>query len=112
VGLFGKPKTVLVQIQGTMMWEGYYDLPAKTWIGICKALNLNAIGDTWPELQACANDAMEALFQDLLKTGELEEFLRVNRWRKQGEAEPGAQVRFDVPSDWRSTARFEDLVPA
>lgn len=113
VFLLKREKPTIVQVQATLVWEGYHDPKSHTWIGVCKALNLNAIGDTWDELQECANDAMQALFLDLFQTGELEAFLRANDWRRTGELPPaGGRVRFDVPSDWRKAARVDDLVPA
>jgi hypothetical protein len=105
--------TVTVQIVANVTWEAFHDPQSNTWIAVCKALNLNAIGDTFADMQDCANDAMATLFLDLFKTGELEAFLRANHWRPRTELPPpGRRVRFDVPAEWRARTRFEDLVTA
>lgn len=103
---------VNVRIEGkNILWEAAYDRDSRTWVGICRALNLNAVGETYEELQECANDAMGALFIDLLVTGELEAFLRANSWKKHGDVPPSNFVRFDVPAGWRE-ARREELALA
>ncbi len=106
--------TVTAQIEAkNIIWEGYYDPKSNMWVAVCKALNLNALGDTWSELQECANDAMATLFLDLFVTGELAAFLHANGWRPRGEIPTAGQnVRFDVPADWKKAARVDDLVPA
>ena len=111
--MFKSSKPITVQIQANITWQAYHDPKSDTWIAVCRALNLNAIGDTFAEMQECANEAMALLFLDLFKTGELEAFLRTNSWRPRGELpEPGRLVRFDVPAEWREAARSEDLVHA
>ena len=111
MGLFGK-KVFLVQIEASIVWESYRDPRTGTYTAVCRMLNLNAVGDTAAELQACANEAMQLLFEDLFETGELEKFLRENGWRPRGELpSPDKSVRFDIPADWRQRQRFEELIP-
>ncbi|MBI2071605.1 MAG: hypothetical protein HYW06_03465 [Gemmatimonadetes bacterium] len=112
--LFGKKKAVIVKVEATnILWQGHQDPQTGTWVGVCKALNLNAAGDTFQELQACANDAMALLFTDLLNEGELADFLRVNGWSLGTQLPaPGIRPLFDIPADWNSKARYEELVPA
>ncbi len=107
-------RQVVMQIEAkNLIWEGYHDPKSNMWVGVCNALNLNALGETWDELQQCANDAMATLFLDLFKTGELADFLRANNWRQVGATPaPGQVVRFDVPADWKRSARFDGLVNA
>jgi predicted RNase H-like HicB family nuclease len=106
-------KEVIVQVQAkNIAWAGYQDPKTGTWIGVCQALNLNAVGDTFAELQACANEAMDLLFTDLLEDGELDAFLRRNGWSLKAAPSPGAHPRFDVPANWNSRARLNQLVPA
>ena len=112
MGLF--KKQVMVQIESNLLWEVVRDLHTGRFIGACRALNLNAVGDTWAEFQEGANEAIQVLLEDLFKEGELQEFLARNGWRaltplpKRGAAAP----RFDVPFSLQRRDRFEELVPA
>ena len=112
MGLFKKP--VIVQIESNLLWEVVRDLHTGRFIGICRALNLNAVGETWAEFQEGANEAIQVLLEDLFKEGELEEFLTRNGWRTltplpgRGAAVP----HFDVPFSLQRKDRFEELMPA
>ena len=105
---------VVVRIRATnIVWRGVQDPKTGHWIGVCDALNLNAVGDTYLELQACANEAVALLMTDLFETGELEAFLRRNGWTPGGQLpHTGARVAFDVPVGWEPNARLEDLAAA
>lgn len=104
----------IVQIEAkNLVWQAHQDPQTGTWVGVCKALNLNAAGDTWAELQECANEAMSLLFADLLEEGELADFLHRNGWRlKTPLPKPGVQPRFDVPFDWNRNVRYDEVVGA
>ena len=112
MALFRK-KSVIIQLQATVQWEVANDPENGQWIGICRMLNLNAVGDTWGEFVECANEAMQLLFVDLFEEGELAAFLHRNGWRlstplpTHGTPTP----RFDIPFDWEKT-RYEELLPA
>jgi hypothetical protein len=96
-----------------VVWQGAYDADSGMWVGVCKAFNLNALGETWSELQECANDAMATLFVDLFVTGELAEFLRENGWQHGPMPQPGQVPQFDIPVPWEPPAkRIDQLVPA
>jgi predicted RNase H-like HicB family nuclease len=112
MALFTKP--VLVQIEANLLWEVARHPSTGRFIGVCRPLNLNAVGDTWAEFQECANEALQVLFADLFKEGELEEFLRRNGWRVLTPlpARSSPTPRFDVPFSLERRARFEELVPA
>ena len=43
-------RPVRVQIQAQVAWNFAYDAGAGVYVGVCPALNLHAIGDTWSEL--------------------------------------------------------------
>ena len=100
------------RIEAKIIWQGAFDSDSHMWIGVCKALNLNALGETWSELQECANDAMATLFIDLFVTGELADFLKANGWRSGPMPKAGQVPQFDIPVDWKRTARARQLVPA
>lgn len=106
-----KPITT-IQIQGQITWQAHQDPATGRWLGVCAPLNLNAVGDTYAELQAFANEAMALLFLDLFESRDLDAFLRRNGWKMIGEPQPGVAPRFDVPADWRSGSRYEELVHA
>lgn len=108
-----KRKPVIVQIQAQILWEVHHDPESNKWIGVCRMLNLNAVGDTWGEFVECANEAMQLLFEDLFEDGELEEFLRLNGWHPQTPLPArGTRTRFDIPFDWERKARYEELLAA
>lgn len=99
-----------VQIQGQIFWIAHRDPATGRWLGVCPPLNLNAVGDTFAELQVCANDAMALLFLDLFESGELQTFLMKNGWQAIGLPGTGAAPRFDIPADWKTSSRFEELM--
>ena len=107
------PTSVLVRIDATVPWEAAWDPDTGTYIGVCRPLNLNAIGDTWQEFQECANDAIALLLTSLLQHDELAVFLRQNGWTLRTPLPPpGVVVRWDVPSAVQVRARADELVPA
>lgn len=110
--LFKKP--VLVQVEADLVWQVVRNQTTGRFIGVCRPLNINAVGDTWGEFQEAANEAIQVLFADLFKEGELEEFLRRHGWRALTPlpARGSASPRFDVPFGLERKARFEELVPA
>ena len=107
-------KTVIVRIDANITWEVMHDPQSRQWIGVCKALNLNAIGETWGEFVECANEAMQLLFIDLFVDGELSKFLRLNNWRPSTRlpARSARPPRFDIPFDWERKGRYEELLAA
>lgn len=112
VALFQRA-VVRVEIKASLSWEVARDPETQTWIGICRDLNLNAIGDTWAEFQAGANDAIALLLTQLLRHGQLEKFLRDHGWTP---AVPlparDARVHWDVPYQIKQRSRADELVPA
>ena len=111
---FRKDKTarqVVVRVEGNIQWEVARDPDTNVYIGVCRALNLNAIGDTWIEFQECANEALGALLLDLLRSGEFDAFMHANGWRSTALPGPGVTPRFDVPFDVQRT-QMRELVAA
>lgn len=110
VAVFSK-KSITVQIEANITWKVARDPDSGDWVGVCDALNLNAIGDTWADFQECANEAIELLFQDLFREGELDQFLLEHGWRPMTALpEPGRNVRFDVPNHTTIASSVDDLV--
>jgi len=112
VSIFSKPKAVLVSIEAKLVWEVSRDPETQTWIGVCRPLNLNALGDTWAEFQECANDAIALLLTTLLREGEFEPFLRKHGWTPSIVPPPTANVRWDVPFEVERLSRVRQLIPA
>lgn len=106
-----KRKEVVVTIQAQIFWLARQDPDTRRWLAVCPPLNLNAVGDTYEELQECGNEAMAMLFRDLVEEGEIEPFLKRNGWRMIGTPSRG-HTRFDIPASWRPDARREELLHA
>lgn len=105
---------VVVQIDANVAWQYAQDPKSGASIGICPDLNLNAIGDTWIELQEAIAETMNLLLTDLFENGELQAFLRQNGWQVHSGSlpRPGKSVRFDVPLTVSRAARMRELIPA
>jgi predicted RNase H-like HicB family nuclease len=94
-----RKKTVTVHVQAKLVWEVHIHPQTRQYMGICRMLNLNAVGDSWGDFQQAANEAMQLLLEDLFEEGDLQRFLHRNGWRlatplpNRGDARPC----FDVP---------------
>jgi predicted RNase H-like HicB family nuclease len=106
-------KKELVQIVAAgVVWRVARDPHSGEYIGFCDVLNLNAVGDTWEDFQACANEAIEVLFRDLYRENEVEDFLRERGWKLVGEMPKSRRApRFDVPFGIEHRP-FAELTPA
>ncbi|MBI2921260.1 MAG: hypothetical protein HYY18_09280 [Planctomycetes bacterium] len=78
------------------MWQ---DSKSGWYVGACDPLKLTASGETFSELSADMEGVTQDLLQDLLKSGDLDAFLKMRGW-SYGVAvklTPTSRVRFDVP---------------
>lgn len=68
------------------------------WIGVCQPLRLTLQSDTWASLMEDIGLALDGLLREMMKSNELETFLREHGWKPIG-ALPSRheRVRFDVP---------------
>lgn len=108
---FGRKPPVLVRIEGNFQWQAAFDHESGTYIGTCAPLRLNAIADSWQELLEAIREATDLLFSDLLRTGELEDFMRRNGWTASRPLPAtGTPVRFDVPFDLARASSPRELV--
>ena len=109
-------RKVQIHIEGSVQWAVLRDHETGRYLGVCNELNLNAVGDTWGEFLACAEEAMELLLTELLKAGELESYLQRRGFRAVPLAGrmpgPHARVRWDIPFEITRRTRVEELVPA
>ena len=105
-----KAKAQVIQIQATIVWFAHRDPDSGMWIGVCPTLNLNALGETWADLQDCANQAMALLFAERLAAGEFDAFVKHQNWQvRYGVSRTGSEPRFDIPTEWKERSRFADL---
>jgi len=88
----------IVKIKGEVVWKCFRAKSGRHWIAVCDPLALTIQSETWANLSEDIAQALNALFSDLLKSRELEQFLSDRGWRAVGRlpAKP-AGVWFDLP---------------
>ncbi len=87
-----------VEIQANLPWKAFRDNATRAWVAVCEPLNITVEADTWSALNETISDALDLLFRDLLKTGELNTFLRDKGWSALTPLPARPQnVRFDIP---------------
>ena len=65
---------------------------------MCEPLQLTVQSETWADLMEDIGHTLDALFKDLLRSNELNRFLRDRGWAPLGPVPSGPEdVRFDVP---------------
>lgn len=69
------------------------------WIAVCQSLGITVQAETWSELMEDIGYTLDAMFQELLISNELETFLRDHGWEAAGQipTQPDRAVRFDAP---------------
>lgn len=69
------------------------------WIAWCDLLGLTVEADNHDELVSLISEAIAILFEDLLESGDFDNFLKSKGWRSTGPIvhQPGQRVRFDLP---------------
>jgi len=88
----------IVRIIGEIPWRSSFDSSSDQWVAVCDALNLTTGGETWAELQANEQDAINLLFRDLAERGELEELLVRFNLRLNEPIPPSGAYLFDLAS--------------
>ncbi len=89
-----------IRINANIGWSMKQDEATGHWIGVCPALKLTASGETHGNLIEAINESVNAIFQDLLDSGDLEEFLSLHGWSKQETCRENSEsnsVELDVP---------------
>ncbi len=104
-------QTKIVTIKGNLSWVVAQDKSSLFWVAQCPPLKIVAQGETYPQLMEAIADCIQALFSDLLATGELASFLREHQWQALSPLpeKTSSRVRFDIPYDikQRSAHDFE-----
>jgi len=68
------------------------------WIGVCDPVALTIQSPTWANLMEDIGHALNAMLRDLMKSGELQQFLQDRGWRRAGSMpKRPADVWFDIP---------------
>src|SRR5947208_2864079 len=86
----------LVRIHGKLRWRCF---PTESyWVGVCDPLKLTVQGDTWADLMQSIAETLNAMLAELLKSQDLDAFLRTQGWTASGPIPTHPEdVRFDVP---------------
>ncbi|HEV8676017.1 MAG TPA: hypothetical protein VGX21_18430 [Methylomirabilota bacterium] len=95
----------IVQIEANLAWRGSRTRGGR-WVAVCEPLGLTVQSDTWGHLMEDIAETMNAMFTDLLKSGDLERFLRDRGWRTTGPIPVRKRdIWFDVPFRAETTDR-------
>lgn len=95
-----------IQIQAEVNWRYRKDKTSGFYIAECKELGLVVTGETHALMVESINESLDLLFNELLSSGDLEKFLRENKWQLQStlpSKRNQSPVTFDVP--YRLTER-------
>ena len=99
----------VVKIEGEREWKGFR-AKGGNWVATCEPLGLTIQSETWATLMEDIAHTLNAMFRDLLKSGELERFLHDRGWRSVGRIPPRpADVWFDVPFVTRTVDRDPEV---
>jgi hypothetical protein len=102
-----------VQVQVTAKLEWKFGLTKdRTYVAICAPIAQTVQADSFTDLMASMNEALDSTLRELLSTGDLENFLREHGWVAQSALpKRNANVRFDVPFNLKQV-RERDLEEA
>jgi predicted RNase H-like HicB family nuclease len=106
--------TTNIPIQAKVFWLVAQDKRSKFWVAQCPPLQIVAEGETFAKLTEAIDVCLQALFSELLETGELESFLREHSWKINVPlpVRSNSRVRFDIPYEIqrRSAHDFEAVL--
>ena len=103
-------KTV-VQITAKLQWK-FGITKNRKYVAFCSPIGQTVQADSFPELMACMDEALDSTLRELLSTGDLPAFLKEHGWEAEGlKLEKNKNVRFDVPFDLKQV-RERDLEAA
>ena len=87
----------VVRVDAKLVWQVRQDKDGD-WLAICDPLGLTLQGETWSDLMEDISLTLDAMLKDLLKSNELNQFLRERGWKLLGPVpELREDLRFDVP---------------
>ena len=89
-------RNITIEVESKVQWLAVHSKHG-TWIATCDSLGLALEGDSLDELHELIKEAFAALFVDLLKDNEFDEFLRARGWQADLPEVPGENVNFEIP---------------
>lgn len=90
----------VIEINATVQWHYMREPEAGRYIGECNALGLVLEASTHEDLAHRIHHAQSLMFQYLLESGELDQFLRQHHWTMHGTIPPSIKdARFELPFD-------------
>ena len=99
-----------IEVETTVEWIA---TPAESgrWVAACDSLGLAMEGSSLDELHGLIGEASFALFSDLLKDDEFDQFLTERGWRAVTKPAPSAadDIGFSIP--WNLVAQGSDYDP-
>lgn len=84
-------------IQGQIIWIAHRDDQSGQWIGACDPIGVTTSGDTYKELVENITQVTDSVFNNLLKTGDLEEFLSLHGWKSRDVDAPEGEEAIEAP---------------
>lgn len=87
---------IVVQIEANVPWQTRR-ATGGNWIAVCDPLRLTLQAETYADLMEDIGLTLDALLKDLLRTNELDRFLRDQGWTMVGSVPRRDDIRFDVP---------------
>ena len=90
---------VTIQIQGQIQWSVSQSAEGR-YVAVCEPMGIAMEGATLDDLVANINESIQLVMNDLLRSGELDDFLRAQGWRTAAtvkRSHTGGPVSFDVP---------------
>ncbi len=86
----------VVRIKGSLhckVWQSDNGV----WIGACDAPLMTLQAGTWAEMMDAIHDGLEMALQDLVDTGDFEQFLDEQGWIVDRPLDIGTETEFDLP---------------
>ena len=94
--------TINIQVESSIAWTAFESVSGYL-IAECPALGIVLEGESFEEIHSLAQETLSLLFLDLLKSGELDEFLRQRGWQAKGVPVPAPQksneLHFAIPPE-------------
>ena len=93
-----EPLPIPIRIEANLQWQ-VTQTKSGVLVGICPPLGLSSQGHDQFDLSQNIQEALQLMMNELLRSGELNSFLRSHGWRASGvpRAPTNARVPFDVP---------------
>lgn len=90
----------VVHVNAQVQWIFTQDTESGYWVAICDPLGLTVEGHTHAEMRQHIDEALNLVLSNMVKTGEIDRFLRERGWQAQNLPTPeqmDERLTFDVP---------------